>query len=190
MSLHIGPWAIWRDICFGTKCKKVCNFNVRTIASRSKVNPSTNGQYCCPFIFHKMGWTRNETLCQLSKEIWDYLLPEEIMINAEYLPETMNRDTNPQFRAACGASKWKLNPTVFQKISSRWGLPEMDLFAPFFSWKLDSFREGSNAFQVSQEHRKGYAFPPFSLIGRVLNVLRPDYLDSYNSSMTSSNYGI
>ena len=41
------------------------------------------------------------------------------MINAEYLPETMNRDTNPQFRAACGASKWKLNPTVFQKISSR-----------------------------------------------------------------------
>ena len=66
-----------------------------------------------------MGWTRNETLCQLSKEIWDYLLPEDIMINAEYLPETMNRDTNPQFRAACGASKWKLNPTVFQKISSR-----------------------------------------------------------------------
>ena len=93
------------------------------------------------------------------------------MINAEYLPETMNRDTNPQFRAARGASKWKLNPTVFQKISSRWGLPEMDLFAPFFSWKLDSFREGSNAFQVSREHRKGYAFPPFSLIGRVLKVL-------------------
>ena len=47
----------------------------------------------------------------------------------------------------------------------------MDLFAPFFSWKLDSFREGSNAFQVSREHRKGYAFPPFSLIGRVLKVL-------------------
>ena len=38
------------------------------------------------------------------------------MINAQYLPEAMNRDTNPQFWAACSASKWKLNPIMAFKV--------------------------------------------------------------------------
>ena len=44
-----------------------------------------------------MRWTQNETLCQLSKEIWNCLLPKEIMITAEYLPGLLNRTADPNF---------------------------------------------------------------------------------------------
>ena len=50
-------------------------------------------------------------------------------------------------------------------------MPETDLFASFFSWTVDPFSKGRDAFQVSREHRKGNAFPSFSLISRVLKVL-------------------
>ena len=81
-----------------------------------------------------------------------------------------------------GSSEWKLKPQIFQKICSLRGTPDMDLFASrishqvpaYRSWKLDPFSKGRDAFQTRWTHMKGYAFPPFSMIGRVLKKAQVD----------------
>ena len=55
--------------------------------------------------------------------------------------------------------------------------PDIDLFASrvshqvpaSVSWKLDPYSKGRDDFQMCWTHTKGYAFSPFSLIGRALH---------------------
>ena len=130
----------------------------------------------------KMGGTRNKSLTVLSKEICDYLLSKEITITAEYLPGLLNVETDTQSRTVRYASEWKLNPRIFQKIYKYRGTPEINLFASrishqlptYISWKLDLHSHGRDAFQISWTNKKGYAFPPFCLIGRVLKKIQSD----------------
>ena len=125
----------------------------------------------------KMGGTRNQLLVQISKEIWEYLLDKGITITAEYLPGALNREADMQSRTVKDSSEWKLNPVVFQNLCKSWWTPDIDLFASrvshqvpaYVSWKLDPYSKGRDAFQMRWTHTKGYAFPPFSLIGRVLH---------------------
>ena len=44
----------------------------------------------------------------------------------------------------------------------------------YVSWKLDQFNKGRDAFQITWTHLKGYAFPPFASIGRVLNKVQKE----------------
>jgi len=75
------------------------------------------------------------------------------------------------------------NPKIFQKIcQARW-TPSIDLFASrvshqlpaYMSWKLDPFSKGRDAFQVQWTEMEGYAFPPFSLITRVLKKVQVEF---------------
>ena len=130
----------------------------------------------------KMGGTQNKNLTLLSKEIWEYLIAKEITITAEYLPGSLNKEADFQSRAVKDSSEWKLNPEIFQKICKEWETPDVDLFASrvshqlptYMSWKLDPFSKGKDAFQSSWTHMRGYAFPPFSLVGRVLSKVQRD----------------
>ena len=62
------------------------------------------------------------------------------------------------------------------------GTPEVDLFASrvshqlphYISWKIDPFSQGRDAFQISWAHKFVYAFPPFALIGRILQKVNQD----------------
>ena len=130
----------------------------------------------------KMGGTHSEKLSLLSKEIWEYLLKQGITITAEYLPGVLNQEADKESRNVRDSSEWKLKPQIFQKICSLRGTPDMDLFASrishqvpaYRSWKLDPFSKGRDAFQTRWTHMKGYAFPPFSMIGRVLKKAQVD----------------
>ena len=72
---------------------------------------------------------------------------------------------------------WLLSPRVFQEICLELGFPESDLFAsrayhqipPYLLWKADPHSLTTDAFQQSLKHWELlYAFPPFSMIGKVL----------------------
>ena len=124
----------------------------------------------------KMGGTKNLTLLEIAKEIWQYLLPKRITLTAEYIPSLLNKGADYQSRNVSDLTEWKLSETIFRRISQIWGLPEIDLFASrlnfqvpkFFSWKPDPLASATDAFQ--QQWPKGllFAFPPFCLIGRVI----------------------
>ena len=130
----------------------------------------------------KIGGTRNQLLVQISKEIWEYLLDKEITITAKYLLGALNKGADMQSRTVKDSSKWKLNPVVFQNLYKSWWTPDIDIFASRISrhvpayvpWKPDPYSKGRDAFQMCWAYTKGYAFPPFSLIRRVLHKVLID----------------
>ena len=77
-------------------------------------------------------------------------------------------------------SDWMLCPRVFQAINETFGPLEVDLFASrltyqilrFFSWRPDPLAEAVDAFQQDWSPLRGFANPPWCLIGRVLNQVR------------------
>lgn len=130
----------------------------------------------------KMGGTRNQVLTSISKQIWGYLLNHQITITVEYLLGKLNVEADAMSRYVRDSSEWKLNLQVFRDLCrARW-TPCTDLFASrlshqvpiYYAWKLDLYSKGQDAFQASLSHLRLYAFPPFSLIGRVLWKVRSD----------------
>ena len=99
----------------------------------------------------------------MSKELWEFLIGNAITITVEYLPGKLNTLTDKESRKK-NSSEWKLNPRIFRKPCYGRDRPEIDLFANHLS-------QGTNAFQQSWKNLKTYAFPPFSLVGRVLKKI-------------------
>ena len=128
-----------------------------------------------------MGGTHSPQLLKISKSIWNYLLSHQITITAEYLPSRLNVRADWESRNATDSSDWKLHQKVYLKITKLLGTPTVDLFASrlchqlpqYMAWKPDPNSFATDAMQQDWNKMFGFAFPPFSLIGRVINkVLR------------------
>ena len=129
----------------------------------------------------KMGGTKNPELMQISKDIWEFLLGQEITITAEYLPGNLNYKADWEYRHQKDSSEWKMCPLFFSKI---WQIlekkPEIDLFASrlsnqlpnYYPWKPDPNSLGTDTLQQKWYHKSLYAFPLFALIYKVLEKSR------------------
>ena len=81
----------------------------------------------------------------LSRKIWKVLLKKNITVSAEYLPRALNKEEDWEPRNSRDSSDWKRCPLIFQKIKSRFGHPQINLFASrlchqlvnYLSWKPD-----------------------------------------------------
>ena len=77
-------------------------------------------------------------------------------------------------------SDWMLCPRVFNKINQVMGPLQVDLFASrlthqlrdFVSWRPDPEAMATDAFTLDWKQFRGYANPPWSLVGRVLSQVR------------------
>ena len=124
----------------------------------------------------KMGGTKNLTILGLTQEIWEYLLTNRISLTVEYIPGKMNTEADWESRNHYDSSEWKLDPQIFQQLCKIWGTPEIDLYASrtshqlttYYAWKPDPHSKATDAMQQNWTHLYGYAFPPFSMIGRTL----------------------
>ena len=80
-------------------------------------------------------------------------------------------------RSQMDRTDWMLHPKLFAQFNKEWGPLEVDLFATclsnqlprFFSWRPDPLAEATDTFSQEWSHLKGYANPPWCLVGRVLN---------------------
>jgi len=106
-----------------------------------------------------------------------------IMITAEYLPGILNKEADWESRNVRDFSEWKLKPQMFMNLCKIVGSPIIDLFASrlsnqipvYFSWKPDPYCLGVDAMQQEWPHNQIlYAFPPFSMINRVLKKVVQD----------------
>ena len=65
-----------------------------------------------------------------------------------------------------------LTKKIFTKIISKFQFQsEVDLFAVFVSYHSDPEAMHINTFSISWQSRPFYAFPPFAVIGKVLNKI-------------------
>ena len=129
---------------------------------------------------NKLGGTHSLVLNSLAHDLWTWCLNNQVSLIAQHIPGVTNTQADWESRVFQDSSDWKLNPQMFAAINKLWGPFEIDLFAShltkqlpkFVSWKPDPEALGTDAFTVDWNKWKGYAFPPFSMIGRCLRQVQ------------------
>lgn len=134
-------------------------------------------------IVNKMGSSKSMRCNEISKTIWQFCQNNGIWVTATYIPGILNVVADEESRREYKESEWQLNPSVFKSLKKYLSFePEIDYFASrlnaqtldYVSYKSDPYAKYVNAFALNWAQLKGYIFPPFSLIGRVLQKIQTD----------------
>ena len=128
----------------------------------------------------KEGGTRSPLLNAIAQEILRWLESLSIRLAPQFIPGSNNVLADALSRLhQLPHSEWSLNMTVFLSLCRLWPV-QIDLFATsanhrcsiYFSPYRDLQSAGMDAFLQSWDGLQAYAFPPFSIIPRVLAKLR------------------
>ena len=130
---------------------------------------------------NKMGGKK--ALCnKIGRRIWEWCLDRNIWVSAAYVTSKDNYAADEQSRIKHDNSEWQLNSEIFQALIDLWGTPDIDLFASrlnnkldrYYSWKPDPYSVGVDAFHAYWGDCFAYIFPPFSIIGKILQKIEED----------------
>lgn len=157
-------------------CKSAENIHVQIKTDNS----------CTVSYLNKMGGVRSEQCDSLAKQIWKWCINRSIWLSASHIPGIDN-EADFESRNFKDNVEWKLSSRIFHTITEIWGLPDVDMFASrlniqvdrFVSWHLDPDCIAVDAFSLTWSDELIYAFPPFSLIGRLVQKLRQDQGDQF-----------
>ena len=128
-----------------------------------------------------MGGIKYPHLHDVAHKIWEWCNKKQIWIFAEYIASKEN-PADKESRITNIDTEWELAKFAFEAIILEFGIPEIDLFATkinkkcskFCSWQRDPEALVINAFTLSWKKYFWYAFPPFSLIMKVLKKVKED----------------
>ena len=126
---------------------------------------------------NNLGGIVSQNLVTLTKNLWMWCLERNIHIIAQHLPGIMNCTADTESRTMRDRTDWKLNPVLFRRIDDLLGPIKVDLFASritnqcpaYYSWRPDPYATATDAFLQDSSYKKGFANPPWCLIGRVLS---------------------
>lgn len=133
---------------------------------------------------NRMGGIQLPSLSNLAKELWQWCERRAIFVVASYIPSKENVEADRASRIFKNLdTEWEFSQVRFEEVRDILGHPEIDLFASranskcelFFSWRPDPNALGVDAFTFDwSQFSLFYAFPPFSLILRVLKKILSD----------------
>lgn len=158
---------------------------LKTFCSNLKQNhikPYTDNTTAVAYI-NSMGGSRSESCCKIARQIWLWCIKREIWLTAVHLPGSLNTEADRASRVFNDRTEWTLNPSIFKNLANQFSVqPTIDLFAsrlnyqikPYISWKPDPEAFVVDAFTLDWSTHVFYAFPPFSLLGRVLQNIQQD----------------
>ena len=121
---------------------------------------------------------RSDSLCALLWRLLSWCHPRGIVLRARHIPGRLNVIADKLSRHnQVIQTEWSLDRQVFSLLCSKWGLPQVDLFATRFNRKLPRFVSpvpDQEAWSVDDlsllwEDLDAYAFPPVSLLGLVVS---------------------
>ena len=126
---------------------------------------------------NNLGGTVSPKLVTLARDLWMWCLERNIHIIAQHLPGKLNQEADAESRSWRDRTDWKLNTVLFKKIDRCMGPLEIDLFASrltrqcpaYYSWRPDPYAAATDAFLQDWSDKRGFANPPWCLIGRVLS---------------------
>lgn len=129
---------------------------------------------------NRMGGVQLENLSNLAKKIWQWCESRDLWIFASYIASEDNFEADEESRKLEPNTEFEISHEGFGKIVNVFGIPEIDLFATrsnakckkYVSWKKDPGSIAIDAFTISWKSKFFYAFPPVSVIIRVLNKIR------------------
>jgi len=131
-----------------------------------------------------MGGMTSDLLNSIAKDIWEWCLARNIFVTATHVPGVMNT-ADYYSRNFSDATEWTLKQDIFERICYQFFRPEIDLFASrlnnqveqFVSWFPEPGAIGSDAFSMSWQDMQPYIFPPFNIVGRVVNKIVQDKVE-------------
>ena len=135
--------------------------------------------YCNDF-----GGMASEAMDSVARMMWNWCIERDIHISAVYIPGCLN--TADFFsRNFSESTEWMLKRDIFVRVCKNCFTPDIDLFASRLSKQLDRFvswfpEPGAsfyNAFTIDWSSYKPYLFPPFNLVGKVVNKLVKDEVE-------------
>lgn len=135
---------------------------------------------CTVSVLKNMG-AKSNNCNEVAKSTWLWCIERNIWLSATYIPGKGNI-ADFGSRHFQENVEWKLDETVFHKITAIFGMPVIDMFASrlnkqldrYVSWKPDPFAEEIDSFSIKWSHELIYAFPPFSLLGRLIQKVQQD----------------
>ena len=166
--------AIWLGL--QTYCKNV---------SKTHVLVRSDNVTAVSYVKH-MGGTVSPICNNLALELWDWCLERDIWLSVAHIPGIDNVEADFGSRKLITKdTEWSLNDEVFQALTEIWGTPEIDLFASrvnhkvdkYVAWHRDPKAQHVDAFTMSWACLYSYAFPPFSLLGKVLKKIAEDHAE-------------
>lgn len=134
---------------------------------------------------NSMGGMTSKLLNSISIEIWQWCIHRAIVVSAKHIPGIENVQADQLLRQFSDSKEWMLKPDIFSRICHHFFLPDIDLFASrlntqldkFVSWTFDPDAAENHAFTLRWFQFCPYIFPPFRLIGRVLNKILSDKVE-------------
>ena len=129
-----------------------------------------------------MGGTHSVKCNTTTRKIWQWCIRRGIWLTCRFLPGKSNTKADRLSRRFNTNTEWMWDPSIFQSITSIWGVPDIDLFASslnkqtalYGSWKPDINAAVVDAFSVTWTDYFCYAFPPFSMILRCLQKIKQE----------------
>ena len=126
------------------------------------------------------------SLVELTTQLHNFALERRIVVVAEYIPGELNTEADEVSRLENDTLEASLHQEAFKLINQEWGPLTLDCFASmanaklpdFVSWRPDPMAAYVDFFsQPASRKELLYAYPPFILIGRLLQKMRLEQLD-------------
>lgn len=133
---------------------------------------------------NKQGSTQSLNCNEISREIWGWAIDRNNWLSAAHCPGVENSEADQASRVFDDTTEWMLHKDCFNRICTRFGYPQIDLFAsrlnyqvlPYCSWQADPGALMIDAFTLTWHHYSLiYCFPPFSIVGKVLQKIRVEH---------------
>ena len=137
-------------------------------------------QYNCSDLHKQDGRDPLTIAMQLTHSIVGIEPGKKIFASAEHLPGKENMIADEESRTVRHRCNWMLNCGVFNLIQARMSPCHINLFAShltrqlptFFSWRPDPEAKKTGTFNQDWSATKGYADPPWYLIGCCLSQIK------------------
>ena len=155
-------------------CKNDRNIHVQILTDNT----------CAVSYIKNFGGIKSESCNRLAKDLWLWAIEKQIWVSATHIPGIEN-DADFESRNHNDNVEWMLHRELAQNIMQIWDRPHIDMFASrlnqqidrFVSWKPEPDAEFVDAFAMKWSGLYFYAFPPFSLIPRLMVKLREEESD-------------
>lgn len=162
-------------------------YTLKTFFTRSRgihIEIHSDNVGCVSYI-RDMGGMASVVMDRLARQIWEWCTDRNIFLSSVHVPGLLNVNADFHSRNFSDSTEWMLKKEVFSRLCKHFFLPDIDLFASrlnkqidkFISWFPEPGCHTSDAFSVAWKEFNPYIFPPFSMIGKVLNKVIEDEVD-------------
>ena len=154
-------------------CKEDENIHIKIMSDNTTTVANIN----------KQGSVRSAPCDRMARHIWNFAQSRNIWLSSAHCPGNKNIEADQASRIFSDGSEWALSIDTFQSICKKVGIrPDVDMFASrlntklnkYFAWQPDPDAFGIDSFTVDWGNILGFFFPPFNMVGKVLEKLESD----------------